>query len=145
MLRRLMSALVLICLAAALLFGCAGESGGSAAEIDIDFTTMSDTMLRPLFINMFTDSEPFIGQRVRMSGLYEFHATQDHTFHLLTVIEGDGCCDSMLFEFQLNDETSMQEGILQDGANLEVTGVIRLFEFNNNMFVFLDADEIKVS
>jgi len=145
MLRRLVSVFVLICLIIALLVGCAEEEGNSADELDIDFTSMSDTMIGPLVINMFTAPDGFVGQRVRMSGMYEFHAVQEHTFHLLTVVEGDGCCDAVMFEFQLNDETTVQEGVLQNGTNLEVTGVIRQFEFNNNLFLFLDADEIKVS
>jgi len=145
MLRRLVSAFALICLIVALLAGCAEEADSSADEVDIDFTSMSDTMVGPLVINMFTAPDGFVGQRVRMSGLYEFHAVQGYTFHLLTVVEGDGCCDAVMFEFQLNDETEMQEGVLQNGTNLEVTGTIRQFEFNNNLFLFLDADEIKVS
>jgi len=129
-----------MCLIVALLSGCAEE----VDDFDIDFTSMSDTMLRPLISNIFTEPEGFVGQRVRMAGIYELHAFQGHIFHMLTLAD-DGCCDVVMFEFQLNDETAVQEDALRNGTNLEVTGVIRQFEFNNNLFLFLDADEIKVS
>jgi len=131
-----------ICMLAVFAIGCSNES--DTAEVDIDFGAMSETIAMSLYINMMMEPDQFEGQTVRLAGMYEGVAFDGRMFHMLVLADGDVCCPEILFEFKMDEETLMEEGILSTGANIEVFGALSLYEMNGNEFIYVAADSIRI-
>ncbi len=84
----------------------AAEETGEAADVDIDFTTMSSDMVYATVYQMCLSPEEYVGQTVRMEGQYyaSYYETTELYYHYCIVSDATACCAKGL-EFVWGDGT----------------------------------------
>jgi len=112
------------------------------ANVDIDFTALSDVMMISMFVNMMNEPEQFLGQTIRMAGVQQTFHFEEYTFHYIMLM-ADECCGDIILEFRLTEDTLMDDGVMSGSANVEVIGTFGQYPFRDHMFVYISADSVR--
>ena len=119
-------ALVLALLMLVSLAAC-GESSTpvpSRADVDVDLTKLSSTMVYSEVYNMTSAPETYLGKTVRMKGnfsVYKDEASGNIYFACL-IADATACC-SQGIEFVLTGEHSYPKDYPKEGSEITVSGV----------------------
>ncbi|MCL2200375.1 MAG: hypothetical protein FWB75_00285 [Oscillospiraceae bacterium] len=122
--------------------GNAGSETTSAANVDIDLTELSTTMMQARFHHILSNAEDYLGQTIRVRGQYHNMPFGDEYLHFVMIIPGDECC-RMGFEFmRAGDYVYPDDFPAQYGA-LEIKGVLtRGFDGTFGNFLYLAVDDV---
>jgi len=111
----------------------------TSGQYDIDFTELSTVMATAMFNHIMMRYQEFLGQSIRVRGLYFSMVHNDETLHFAMISEDDpGCCGGM-FEFMFDDSDFT---VPPDGSVVEVSGIISTISDNDVDFVVIEADEV---
>ena len=117
-----------VCAAAMLLSGCSG-SDEQEADVDIDLTVMSATMVYSEVFNMLLTPEEYQGKTFLMDGLYSGYdddVTGRH-YSMCIIPDATACC-SQGIEFLLTDEYEYPDDYPEEGDEITLTGVYDLYD-----------------
>jgi hypothetical protein len=132
--------LLLVCIIFA---GCGAEP--LETNIDIDLTSFSGTMVSATLLNIISNPDDYLGQRIRMSGKY-FHIFWEHTdlnYHFVLVEGQDGCCPKIM-EFRRDSDYIFPDDFPDDEALIQITGIFGTHEDFGEKSNFLSVDEMIV-
>lgn len=101
----------------------------SIEGVDIDLTALSSTMVYGQVYNMMYYPENFIGQTIRMEGLYSdyFDQAKGKRYFACIIMDATACC-SQGIEFELTEEYSYPDDYPEVGDEVVVEGVFDLYE-----------------
>jgi len=116
------------------------------ANVDIDLTRLSATMLAAEVTNIYNNGNANIGKTIRVRGDYFnfYNAEMDIHFHYVLTLNEDDCCQEG-FEFRLSGDHVYPDDYPQIGTSIEVTGVFSSYEELGMIFYYLATDEITIS
>ncbi|HHT07639.1 MAG TPA: hypothetical protein GX006_03955 [Clostridiales bacterium] len=108
----------------------------------VDLSRFNSNMAFATLMNMAVDTGPYIGQTVKMRGLYysvTFQETGD-VMHLLYVGDEAACCGIGL-EFRLTGNPKHPEDYPPEYSIVEVTGIFGTFQFGDQTYPYLTAND----
>ena len=108
-----------------------------AGDVDVDLTTLSSTMVFAEVSNLVYDPIPYLGQRVRMEGIFSV----DHAYtmegevdlsqnYFYCIIEDALACCAQGLEFSLAGDYAYPEDYPAEGDTIRVVGTVEFFEVN---------------
>ena len=114
-------------LAAILLAGCSG--GDAEADVDLDLTDMSSTMVYAEVLNMMLDPESYEGMSICMDGTFSSWEDPDtgSTYFSCIIADATACCQQGV-EFVLTDDYKYPDDYPKEGDPIEVVGIYELYE-----------------
>ena len=109
----------------------------SAGDVDVDLTTLSSTMVFAEVSSLVYDPIPYLGQRVRMEGIFSV----DHAYtmegevdlsqnYFYCIIEDALACCAQGLEFSLAGDYAYPEDYPAEGDTIRVVGTVEFFEVN---------------
>jgi len=113
----------------------------NSGQFDIDFTELSTIMASAMFNHIMMRHEEFLGQTIRVRGLYFSMPLGDEILHFTMISEDDVDCCGGMFEFMFNDPSFI---FPPDGGVVEVTGTLGTITYNDAEFVVIEADEVRL-
>ena len=155
--------LVALCLVCLLLTGC-GKNETAAVPTDalptkavaentasfisddtapeVDLTKMSSTMAYSYISNMISAPDDFIGQRFKMQGTYDegLWEQTNQMYHYIVIADTTSCCAQGI-EFTLANENTTYP---QPGDEIEISGVLVLYEEEGSLYIQIIADSIRM-
>jgi len=140
--KKFMSALLSVCLAAVLFAGCDGEIK-KARAIDVDLTVLSGTMVYAEVFNMMTRPDEYIGKIVKANGPYVTSFYQDSYYHFVLVEGVDSCCPEGLM-FIWNGEHAYPGDYPEEGTRIEFIGEFNNYDGFDAPYYCFSVDEIVV-
>ena len=117
----------------------------AAAEpgrIDIDLSNMSGTVVYSQVYNIVSDPDTFIGQTIRMAGLYSVYedAERGVVYHACVIPDATACCAQGI-EFVWKGDHAWPADYPDAGADILVTGRLESYFEDGYMYLHLvDAD-----
>ena len=108
-----------------------------AGDVDVDLTTLSSTMVFAEVSSLVYDPIPYLGQRVRMEGIFSV----DHAYtmegevdlsqnYFYCIIEDALACCAQGLEFSLAGDYAYPEDYPAEGDTIRVVGTVEFFEVN---------------
>ena len=108
-----------------------------AGAVDMDLTTLSSTMVFAEVSSLVYDPIPYLGQRVRMEGIFSV----DHAYtmegevdysqnYFYCIIEDALACCAQGLEFSLAGDYAYPEDYPAEGDTIRVVGTVEFFEEN---------------
>ncbi len=108
------------------------------AEVEIDLTELSSTMVYSQVLDMMTEPETYRGKTVRMRGqaASTYYDVTDRTYHAVIIADATACCAQGI-EYELG----AGERYPEDGSETTVTGVFGTYEeFERTYYYLKDAN-----
>ena len=113
------------------------EPESQAGAVDVDLTTLSSTMVFAEVSSLVYDPIPYLGQRVRMEGIFSV----DHAYtmegevdlsqnYFYCIIEDALACCAQGLEFSLAGDYAYPEDYPAEGDTIRVVGTVEFFEVN---------------
>ena len=113
------------------------QAEGSDIQVDVDLTTLSSTMVFAEVSSLVYDPIPYLGQRVRMEGIFSV----DHAYtmegevdlsqnYFYCIIEDALACCAQGLEFSLAGDYAYPEDYPAEGDTIRVVGTVEFFEVN---------------
>ncbi len=137
--------LVLFICAAVLFSACAASTADDrAANVAVDLSILSGTVVYSQVYNILVDPDSCIGKIIRMAGFYSaYHDTQrDVVYHSCVIPDATACC-AQGFEFVWAGEHLWPEDYPEEGADILVTGRLESYLEDGSLFLRLaDSDMI---
>ena len=108
-----------------------------AGDVDVDLTTLSSTMVFAEVSSLVYDPIPYLGQRVRMEGIFSV----DHAYtmegevdysqnYFYCIIEDALACCAQGLEFSLAGDYTYPDDYPAEGDTVRVVGTVEFFEEN---------------
>lgn len=109
----------------------------------IDLTKMSANMVYAYLDSIFISPEEHIGNCFRIAGVYDKSTWGDleTQFHYIIVADAMACCQLGL-EFILTDQNVSYPN---SGDRIEISGILTSYEEEDNLFLRIDADELRIT
>ena len=105
------------------------ESVLQTEGVDIDLTVLSSVMVYSQVYNLLVDPYSYIGQTVKMTGMYACtDMTQSTEFYCACIIEDATQCCSQGIEFELDDTYSFPDDYPEYGDNVTVIGEFDIYQ-----------------
>ena len=127
------------------LCACGNEAADSAvpgeadaADVDLDLTQLSSTMVYSEVYNIMTSPEDYVGQTIRMEGqcLSAYYEPTKTTYYSIVIQDATACCAQGI-EYVLSDGKSYPAG----GGTATVTGRFESYDEEGTVWYHLvDAD-----
>ncbi|MCR5509708.1 MAG: hypothetical protein K6F54_01940 [Lachnospiraceae bacterium] len=110
----------------------------STEGIDVDLTMLSSTMVYSQVYDMMAEPEKYIGQTIRMSGMYSsfYDETLDKHYFACIIQDATACCAQGI-EFELTDDYSYPDDYPEEDDLITVTGVFDTYMEGESMYVTL--------
>jgi len=121
----------------------ASSQNENSESMDLDLTGLSGTALYAQVTNMANDPQSYLGQSVRMQGLY-FPSYFDNTqtwHHYVIVADGPGCCRQGL-EFVWDGDHSYPDDYPAEQATIEIEGVYTSRTEDGADYYYIDTSSV---
>ncbi len=133
--------LLAMCLAAC---GCPGAGLAQDAQTpDLDLTAMSDTVAYAQVVQMFNSPDPYIGQIVSISGLFDAYTDENTgiTYTACILMDATACC-GLAFEFVWAGDHAYPDDYPEAGTEITVTGRFELYTEGSYVYIHLADAEV---
>ena len=119
----------------------AGKSTDTA-DVDVDLTKMSSTMVYSEVSNMVSNPESYLGKKVRMNGSFAYYEGNNRYYFACIIADATACC-SQGIEFVLKDKREFPREYPKDGAQITVVGTFDTYNEGSNRYCQLtDANMV---
>ena len=110
------------------------------AEVEIDLTKLSSTMVYSQVLDMMTEPESYRGKTVRMRGqaASTYYDVTDRTYHAVIIADATACCAQGI-EYELCTGESYPE----DGGETTVTGIFGTYEEFERTYYYLEEANVE--
>ena len=109
--------------------GCDNEPDGT--PVDFNLTKYSTTMAHSTVVDMYENSDNYVGKTIKIKGLYDpfFVEELGRELHYIEVEGYDGCCPQYL-EFKWDNENDFSADInnLKEKDRMVMIGVFGLYD-----------------
>jgi len=123
-----------------LLTGCSNK----AADIDIDLSELSSTLIQAEYVRIFSNPEDYIGKTIKLYGSYSNQRIDSSSYvHFIIILPGDDCC-VIGIEFKLDDSYSFPEDYPALNSMILITGTIDTYERNDNTYIYIAVNDFTV-
>lgn len=111
------------------------EAGANEAQVDVDLTLLSSTMVYSEVYNMVYEPESYEGKIVKMKGLFSAYETDGKRYLACVVPDATACCAQGL-EFELKDDAA---SLPEPGSAITVIGSFTSYkeEIEGNSYIYL--------
>ena len=92
------------------------------ANVDVDLTKMSATMVYSEVYNMMVVPDDYLGKTVRMSGQFQVYEGEGRNYYVVLIADATACCQQGM-EFVLAGDYSWPDDYPAAGTEVTVTGV----------------------
>ncbi len=122
-----------------------GGESGTAADVDIDLTTLSSTMVYAEVYNIMTNPDDYIGKTIRMRGPYinSFYDVTGLNYHYVMIKDAAACCQQGI-EFKLPEDLAYPQDYPVVDTEIEVAGVFGSYDELDYTYYYLEVDEMSV-
>jgi hypothetical protein len=113
--------------------------------VDVDLTALSSTMVYGEVYNMMMEPERYIGQTIKMRGLYysNFYESTGQHYHFVIVQDATACCAQGL-EFVWIGEHVYPDDYPENESEIEIAGVWEGYEEEGHTWYRIKTDAISV-
>lgn len=114
----------------------------SPSPVALDLSVMGPGMAYATLYNILYEPASYVGQRLRVSGPYEENVigAAGVTYRFIVVADRQACCAQGL-EFVLADEAAAYP---EPGSQVEICGVLESYQEDDQTYVRVVADELRV-
>lgn len=125
-------------------FASCAEKAPSNAEVDIDLTTMSGTMVYSKVYDMVSNKQDYAGKTVKMKGNFAVYGRTQYREHYFACVIADAtaCCQQGL-EFTLKNGASYPGDYPDEGQEVTVTGTFTVYKEGQDEFIELRNSTIE--
>lgn len=124
------------------LSACQAKKVPAPANIDLDLTELSSTMVYSEVYNIMSAPEEYIGKTIKMHGIFTQTEYNGTTYYNLVIADATACCQQGI-EFILTD-ASFPDEYPTIGYETTIVGTFETYEEENNYYCRLkDAVWIK--
>lgn len=111
------------------LIACGDKQGTEAADVDVDLTQLSSTMVYSEVYNMMVEPKDYIGKTVKMKGQFSVYEDQETggAYFAVLIADATACC-SQGMEFVLEGEKKYPEDYPKEGEEITVTGEFQIYQ-----------------
>lgn len=144
--------LMLLCLMALMLAGCAASSADGAVAAateeplvpDLDLSKLSGTVVYSQVYNMMAEPDAYLGQVIKMAGYYSAYEDKERgvVYHACVIPDATACCAQGI-EFIWNGEHSWLADYPDEGTDIVVTGRLESYLEDRYMYLHLVDSEVK--
>jgi len=122
------------------------ENPAEASKVDLDLTSMSNTMIFAEVYKMTNSPDEFLGKTIKVSGRYNTSHSDEsgRDYHFILVSDVAGCCQQGI-EFIINGDYSNTDDYPDDNNKIEVTGVFKSYTVFEYTHYYLDTDNSAVT
>lgn len=94
------------------------------SEVDIDLTTLSNTMVYAQMNKMKTNPEDYLGKTIKVYGCYQtsYYNQTSNYYHFVTVQDSLGCC-SQSIEFVWEGDHEYPDDYPKNGKWITIEGI----------------------
>jgi hypothetical protein len=116
-----------------------------STPVDFDLTSMSETMISSLVVNMHADRGSYIGKNVKAKGVHNamYFEVTDRFYHYVITKDGDECCQEG-FEFILSSDYFGSDDYPPIGVVIEIIGVFDIYKELGHTYSHLVVNEMLV-
>lgn len=95
----------------------------NSAEIDVDLTSLSSTMVYSEVYNMISDPYNYLGKTIKMDGLFTVYHDESmgNNYYACIIQDATACCAQGI-EFVLTDDYSYPDDYPAEGSEITVVG-----------------------
>lgn len=105
------------------------------AEIDVDLTELSTTMVYSEIYNMMLSPESYEGKTVRMKGKYIcYEDPQSGKEYFACIVTDAAACCAQGFEFVPAEGSEYPNDYLDPNCQIVITGIFEIYQENNFQF-----------
>ncbi len=110
--------------------------------MELDLSVMGPGMAYATLYNILFEPASYVGQRLRVSGPYEENVigAPGVTYRFIVVADRQACCAQGL-EFVLADDEAAYP---EPGTQVEICGVLEAYQEDDQTYVRVVADELRV-
>ncbi len=121
-----------------------GKSKKKEPKIDVDLTKLSSTMVYSEVYNMMFSPDDYVGERIKMRGIFDAYANPDtaEVYFACIISDAMACC-SQGIEFQLAGEHKYPEDYPKPGEEITVTGVFDTFYEDDYLYCILRESKLE--
>lgn len=135
-----------VCLLVMSLSCCGGKTNHdgtsvSDSDIDVDLTTLSNTMVYSEVYYMMQSPQRYVGKTVKMQGTYTVYDGDTRKYHACLIADATACCAQGI-EFELTSDYRYPDDYPQEGAQITVIGIFDLYSEGNYQYCQLSHAEI---
>jgi len=123
------------------------QTAPNADGIDLDLTSLSETMVYAQVYNMMVTPEDYVGKTVKIKGAYyaSFIEDQDAYYHYVIIADALACCESGIEIVWDNNEHVYPDEYPEDMTEIEVIGTFGTYEEDGYMYAYLATDELTIN
>lgn len=120
-------------------------SGASDSAIDLDLTQLSSILVYSEVFSMMERPEEYMGKTMKMAGLYYclYDETTESAYHFVIIEDALECCQQGI-EFVWKGDHAYPQDYPEEGAVIEVTGSLEVYEESAMEYYRLAADELTI-
>lgn len=121
------------------------QEQSSQADVDIDLTKLSSTMVYAEVYNMMVKPEDYMGKTIKMKGLYtadHYDATNMY-YHYILIEDAMACCQSGIEFVWDNNTHQYPEEYPEIDAPIQIVGTFGSYEELGQTYYYLAVDEIE--
>lgn len=121
------------------------ENGVSSADVDVDLTVLSSTMVYAEVYNMMSNPEEYVGKTIKIKGQYysEYLDDTQKYYHYVIISDATACCQSGI-EFIWDDNSHVYpDEYPENETEIEISGVFNSYEELGQKYYYLSIENIK--
>ena len=141
--KKLILLLLVLAIASQPIIGCNDSDAADtpvSSDVDIDLTSLSSTMVLATIANIHDNPDEYLGQTIRIRGLYYnyYYDIAERYFHYVMYEDDNACCSSG-FEFQLGSDYVFPDDYPQETSSILVEGVLLSYDELGPTIYYLEA------
>jgi len=141
--KKIMLLILALCLACPGLTGFAVAEEAGEAQVDLDLSRLSGTVVYAQVFNMMNDYENYLGKTIRMAGYYSYYEdlTRDVVYHACVIPDATACCAQGI-EFVWGGEHAWPDDYPEEGTDILVTGRLDSYMEEDTVYLHLVDAEV---
>lgn len=120
------------------------QNEDSLADLDVDLTVLSSTMVYAEVYNMMLNPDEYVGKKIKIKGLYyaEYLEDTQKYYHYVIISDATACCQSGI-EFIWGDNSHIYpDEYPENDTEIEICGVFNSYEEQGQKYYYLSVDDI---
>jgi len=121
------------------LFGCGKSDTTVSADIDVDLTSLTSTMVYSEVYNMMNTPDNYVGKTVKMKGTFKVYEgeTPDIRYYACIINDATACCQQGM-ECVLSGNPTYPEQYPQQDTEITVTGTFETYTEGETLYCHLN-------
>jgi hypothetical protein len=121
------------------------QAGAADSAVDLDLTQLSSVMVYSEVFNIMQNPWDYLGKTMKMGGPYYsyYDETTESSYHFVIIEDALACCQQGI-EFLWQGGRPAAEDYPEDGAIIEITGYLEIYQEDGAEYFRLATEELTI-